>query len=342
MNYFLKSLTGIIGVVFLLSLSNRIQAQVTYGITAFGTETITASALRENYGHRLDELIRLKENSTAEFERQRTALEQELNTKNEFSYIKIHLFKSYSNKVDFIIDFVEHQDSAKRMAFRELNTKEYKDPDGLIEKWIDYAELSGNLFEAGEINDMSCPVVHCTWAFNHKELRPFLSYFESYVPKNSKVLEEVVVQSSSPQFREAAAYLLAHAKIDNQRLVKILEPTVTDPSSLVRNAGLRILYYAVKEDNTLQIPLDKVIQALDFPSFTDRNKALVILRSLPRSAFSKEQLKEFLPILLEILEKKDGHNYKNAHTVLKSISGEQFSETETHKWREWVNALIYE
>jgi HEAT repeat protein len=182
---------------------------------------------------------------------------------------------------------------------------------------------------------MQCPVVHCTWAFNHVKLTSFLEYFNSNVPKNASKLKELLIYSDNAEYRANAAFLLAHANIKAQELVKILKPAIEDPSSLVRNNSMRVMYYAVRENSNLGIPLDKVINVLDYPSFTDRNKALVVLRSLPKDRFSKEQINRIIPILLEILKKKDAHNYKNAHLVIKKISGKDFDDDDLTNWTNW-------
>ncbi|MEQ9166193.1 MAG: hypothetical protein RLO12_08045 [Fulvivirga sp.] len=324
-----------------ISFLTKLEAQSNYGITAFGTNRITARQIKEEYSTELEVLLKQYYENRAEFRIQKLTLEEKLNEGQYFSYVHIDLFKSYTDKIDFIIDFVENDESEVRMAYRKVESKELKDPDHVIKKWIAYSIASKKLFDNGEIKDINCPVVHCTWSFNHPELTPFLTYFENNVPKNTSALKEILFYSNSAEYREAAAYLLAHAKLEIQSLVSTLEPTIDDPSSLVRNAGMRVIYYAVRADNELKIPLDKVITALNYPSFTDRNKALVILRSLPKSRFSREQLKKFLPILFEILQKKDAHNYRNAHTVLKNISGKDFSDTDIDKWEEWIKAVIY-
>lgn len=327
-------LLTVVSILFL----TKLEAQSNYGITAFGTDRITARQIKEEYSSELDELLKQYDENREEFSAKKLILEEKLNESQHFSYVHVDLFKSYSNKMDFIIDFVEKDETKVRMAYRKVDLKELKDPEHLIEKWTEYSTVSKKLFDNGEIKDMNCPVVHCTWSFNHPELAPFLTYFESNVPKNAGVLKEILVFSNSAEYREAAAYLLAHANLEIQNLVNTLELTIDDPSSLVRNGGMRVIYYAVRADNTLKIPLDKVITALNYPSFTDRNKALVILRSLPSSEFSTEQLKRILPVLLEILQKKDAHNYRNAHSVLKNISGKDFSDAEIDKWEDWIKS----
>lgn len=314
-------------------------AQPAVGITVFGTDQVSADQVRQQHTAALAELLQLERADRAAFEQKRNALELMLKG-DRFSYVRVDLFRSYTDKVDFIIDVVEPRDAAKRLAYRTLVTRQFDDPQQLLAAWRDYSRESQQLFDAGEIKDMSCPVVHCTWSFHHPRLASFLLEFSTKAPANAQALTEILRTSDSERQREAAAYVLAHAGLSNDALVSALEPSIDDPSSLVRNAGMRVLYYAVRADSTLQIPLDKVVTALGFPSFTDRNKALVILRSLSRDRFSEAQLRSALPILLEILEKKDAHNYRNAHVVLKNLSGESFAEDETEKWVAWVRSAM--
>ena len=77
---------------------------------------------------------------------------------------------------------------------------------------------------------------------------------------------------------------------------------------------------------------------LDFPSFTDRNKALVILRSIPFDNLVKEDAKRMAELLIKILEKKDAHNYFNAHKVIKKLSRKDYSIDDIASWKKWVDS----
>jgi hypothetical protein len=325
--------------IFFSAYSCSIVAQSDYGLTVFGTDLIAAEQVKINYRKEFNELIELDKSDSDGYEKRKLELETELNN-NSFSYVNIKLFESYTGNKDFIIDFVENKDAARRLAYQELKPKKLSDPDDLVAKWNEYAILSKALFDKGEISDMQCPVIHCTWAFNHVKLTPFLEYFNSNIPNNTSKLKELLIYSDNTEYRANAAFLFAHANIKNQDLVKFLEPAIEDPSSLVRNNSMRVIYYAIRENNNLEIPLDKIIDVLDFPSFTDRNKALVVLRSLPKDRFSNDQINRIIPILLEILKKKDAHNYKNAYIVIKNISGKDFNVDDLTSWTNWSLANI--
>jgi hypothetical protein len=310
-----------------------------YSITAFGTDQISASQIQEAYGTELDELLKLYDDNRKEYEVQKQVLEAKLNERGSYAYINLQYFKSYANSISFIIDFVELADSAARLNFKPTPTRSLADPENLITQWRAYAKLSFTLFKNGEINDMECPVIHCTWSFNHPELKPFLDYFSTYAPKHKNELTTILLEANAIKYRAAAAFLLVHAEMPVQELVDLEMAAINDPSSSVRNNCLRVLYYAVRADNQITIDIDKIVEALDYPSFTDRNKALVILRSIPLNNLSTSQLSRLIPILLEILEKKDAHNYRNAHLVIKKISQMEYSADDLSNWHEWANNL---
>ncbi len=327
-------------VLLLGSDASRASAQGRYGLTAFGTERVTASQLRAEHADALESLLRLERADTVAFRLGREALARRLRAEGGFSYVHVELFRSYTDELDFVIDFVEPADSARRMAFRSFVPRVMPEPAGLLGEWRRYASESSRLFESGELRDMRCPVLHCTWSFHHERLQPFLDTFTAQAPRHVGALREVVAHDPSPYSREAAAFLLAHAGLSPDELIAALDPAIDDPSSLVRNAGLRVLYYVARAHPELQLPLERVIKALHFPSFTDRNKALVVLRSLPAERFSLEQKRSFLPLLLEVLRKGDAHNYRNAHVVLRQLSGRSHDAADIAAWATWVHEAM--
>ncbi len=311
-----------------------------YSLTAFGTEQIKSDQIQEKYTKDLDELFELYDADKDNYNALKEKLEARLNSNGSYAYLNIQYFKDYAGSISFIIDFVELADSAGRLNFKPSPIQQLQDPDSLVAKWQEYARISFALFKKGEINDMECPVIHCTWSFNHPQLSPFLDYFTKYAPKYKNELSSLLLHSDSSQFRSAAAFLLAHSKMAVQELVDLEMAAINDPAGPVRNNSMRVIYYAVRADDQIYVDLDRIIEALDYPSFTDRNKALVILRSMPLNNLSKSQLSKSIPILLEILEKKDAHNYRNAHTVIKKISREEHGIDELEKWQEWATRIL--
>ncbi len=333
--------SGLLFFIFPASfLSNTIHAQTDYGITVFGTDHLTKIELTNLFGDEIEELNKHYQNDSESYDELKEHLIHIIQETNEYSYVNFRFFTSYTDKVDFILDVVEKEDASERLNFRKVNTTTYDDPEGVIEFWEEYEDLSFELFEKGEIIDMSCPVVHCIWSFNHSLLDPYLTRINELSSKHREKLITILNRSSLVNQRAAASFLLAHAFLDPQLLLNILMPSIKDPESVVRNNSMRVIYYLVRANPDLEIDIDEIVHVLDFPSFTDRNKALVVLRSLPLQNVESESLKRMVPILIEIVEKKDAHNFRNALLVLQKISGLEYSYNQILEWKSWAKPYL--
>jgi len=308
-----------------------------YGITVFGSDLISKDEIIKNYSDELQILKGLYSSDRDKYDTKKVDLEKELMTLGDFAYANIRLFKSYTDNYDFIIDFVETKEARIRLNYRKIDTQHFDDTDGLIAKWMEYEDLSYQLFQDGEIKDYSCPVIHCIWSFNHPKLKPYLDFINEYAPRYKNTLIKILNTSGSSSQRASAAFLLAHSEMNNEDLLKILMPSIRDEESSVRNNSMRVIYYMARAFPNMEFNIPEIIDALDFPSFTDRNKALVILRSLPLNNLKKEDSKRLIDILVEILEKKDAHNYKNAHTVIKKLSQKDYAVDDIKSWENWAN-----
>lgn len=321
--------------IFILLLLCSYSSALDYGVTVFGTDLLTKEDLIQNFSKELEELRSLYDSDRETYNEKKDKLSDILQTNNKFAYTNIRLFKSYSDEYDFIIDVVESIDVNKRLNYRQFEPKQLEDPNGLIAKWIEYENLSYELFAKGEISDYSCPVIHCLWSFNHPKLEPYLDFFNTNAKKYKEQLINILYSSDSTSYRASAAFLLAHAELSNEELLHTLLPAIKDPKSSVRNSSMRVIYYIVRKYPELQFDISEVINALDFPSFTDRNKALVILRSISLADVQSDELLRLAEILIEILEKKDAHNYKNAYTVIKKLSSKEFAIDDIESWKKW-------
>jgi hypothetical protein len=321
-------------VIYLLIISTiQISIAQEYELTAFGTELVSKELIVNDYRHELNELFGLYNSNREAYTLKKVDLENKLFKHAGFSYVDIQMFKSYSDSYSFIIDFVEEKDKAERLNYRKMNTKHFDDPDNLITKWQEYQRLSFKLFKDGEINDYRCPVIHCLWAFNHPKLDPYLGFINEYALKNKEQLIKILNSCDSASYRATAPFLLAHSQLKNEDLLHALMPSIKDPDKDVRNNSMRVIYYILRTYPEIKFNVSELIDALDFPSFTDRNKALVILRSIPLDDLSKEEKSKLVAILIEILEKKDAHNYKNAYLVIKKFSKKEYAIDDIENWK---------
>lgn len=326
--------------LLLIGISLSAYGQSEFEITVFGTAKVSKHELASDFNKDFNRLFKLFKSDSHKYEQNRDSLSQIFITRGNFSFVNIEFFTSYSGKTDLIIDFVDTEDSETRLKFRPISKTSFSDLDDLFKTWREYQRLSFELFRKGEIKDKSCPVIHCIWSFNHDKLEPYLSIFNKRASEAVIQLIEVLNSSSSIKQRAASSFLLSHAGLNEQELLNILIPSTSDSSSLVKNNSMRVIYYILRNNPELDIDLERVIAVLNYPSFTDRNKALIVLRSLALENLDLESLKKMIPTLIEILEKKDAHNFRNAHLVLQKISGLEFSYNQILEWKSWATPYL--
>lgn len=330
--------------VFFLLMLSFMHSSTAQGpaITVFGTDRISKEEMETSFSKELQQLKDLYDTDRELYHTKKDTLENHLMGLGDFAYTNVQLFKSYTDEYSFILDFVETHEAGSRLNYRNIDHQHFDDQDGLLAKWNAYEDESFQLFKKGEITDYNCPVIHCLWSFNHPKLAPYLEFLTTYAPKHKDKLTAILHTSDTPEQRASAAFLLAHAELTNEDLLEVLMPGIRDPESTVRNNSMRVIYYIVRAFPDTPLNTAEIIDALDFPSFTDRNKALVILRSIPLDHLKQEDAKQLAQILMEILEKKDAHNYKNAHTVLKKLSGQAYGVDDLQSWKGWMNAFLYD
>ena len=87
----------------------------------------------------------------------------------------------------------------------------------------------------------------------------------------------------------------------------------------------------------VELPVELIIEALHYPSATDRNKAGWLLAGLAEySDRHHEQILEALPVLLAMLQLEQPNNHEPAYAVLTEISGEQYAARDYNAWQQWA------
>jgi hypothetical protein len=100
---------------------------------------------------------------------------------------------------------------------------------------------------------------------------------------------------------------------------------------------MRVLSQVAEERRHVAIPLDPLLQALDFPATTDRNKSLATIDALASRPEPKRILiREAGPKLIEILKLLQPNNHDYAYSILKKISGKDFGERNYDAWHTWL------
>jgi hypothetical protein len=242
------------------------------------------------------------------------------------------------------IDVVERRDAERRMAFVPAPTGEHADPEGLVADWQTYEAKVMELMGAGEMSParVDCPAFHCLGDHRHAAVAPLANRFRERVPRQVDALVEILRDDGRTQQRAAAAYLLAYMS-DGRELIRVLVPSLRDESSFVRNSAMRVLADIAFHHPELEIPIEPVLEALDFPATTDRNKAAAILAGLlarsDGAQYQREVAERAGPTLLAMLRLEQPNNHDFAFEILKRISGKTFGERDYAAWEAWLRSV---
>lgn len=234
------------------------------------------------------------------------------------------------------IDFVDRADAVRRMPFLPIPTGSYPDPEGLIADWRTY-EAIALAHPSRRRND--CPAFHCIGDDTHADLKNFVARFAARVPAHVEELATILRDDKDGRHRAAAAYLLAYSK-DGPALVKLLLPAFRDGEALVRNNVMRVVADIALYHPNVDVPVERVLEALNYPATSDRNKAAAILNGLllrPDGAHSHRVIAEHAgATLLAMLRLRQPNNHDYAYRILKAISGQQFGERDYQAWETWL------
>jgi len=279
------------------------------GVDLFGTTRFTVEQVRARLGADFDafEAARLAEGLDRAGPLKQK-LEAQVKQLGGFAFAEFSVVQYFrEGRPSYLtVDVVERDDAARRIAVGPAPTESLVDPGGLIAVYRQYEESGWELMREG-------------------------------AARHADELFAVLHRDRDEGHRATAAFLLAFTK-DGERLVKELASACKDPSSLVRNNALRVFAETARHHPEVELPLDVVLDCLEFPATTDRNKASAILE--PRSR--KPELRETIlrragPTLLAMLRLEQPNNHDFAWSILKNLSGESYGERDYDAWRRWLS-----
>jgi hypothetical protein len=238
-------------------------------------------------------------------------------------------------------DFVDRKDAARRMPFHPEPTGVYADPDGLIADWRRYAAKVHELFSARKMSTrrVDCPAMHCWGDATHPEVKELAATFAPRVAKHVTELSKILVDDREGGDRAAAAFLLAYAP-DRPAVLRMLVSAFRDPDALVRNNAMRVAADVAHHHPELEVPIEPVLDMLDYPDTTDRNKSSAVLHYILKQP-GKEHLRPLVrkragAILIAMLRLQQPNNHDFAYGILKILSGQDFGERAYAAWETWL------
>ncbi|MDI9818509.1 MULTISPECIES: HEAT repeat domain-containing protein [unclassified Legionella] len=215
-----------------------------------------------------------------------------------------------------------------------------KDIKALFQVWDDYNTQKMQMAKANkyDFSKTSCPVMHCTWGFDQDDIKNTLPKLREGVVKHKQALFNIIKNSKNDQARADAIFILAN-DTNYQSLANFLINYTDDASDLVRNNVMRVLGAIVAKQKIPQLDVNRIIQALNYPYVTDRNKAAYVLLGLIKSdsASHAQVIKQAGYTLVDLLKLRQPNNHDFAYEILKEISHKNYGEYDYQSWSQWID-----
>ena len=259
-----------------------------------------------------------------------------------FLSISVNDYVTSANRTWYVtFDAVDAADAKTRMPFRAAPSGRAPDPEGLLAAWQQYSDAGDALAQKGLL-DMSahpnCPGFFCLWGSKTPELKQLEQKLEAGAVSGRTLLEKTLADDAEPRKRAAALFVLSYLK-DGKDVVELCYAALEDPSEDVRSASLQILAEVALYHKTVFLDVGKIVPALDYPTVSDRAKALSVLVGLADNpSYRPTVLTRGTPYLLGLLRLQQPANHDLAFTLLAMLSQQSYDQRDYDSWRKWVES----
>ncbi|MFA6029377.1 MAG: HEAT repeat domain-containing protein [Elusimicrobiota bacterium] len=315
------------------------------GVEAYGTNRYDEAALRGLYEARLkkwlaQDALRNKSGRKAAAEA-KAALEADF--LKEGAFVRVILQKVSSStvgEVTAVFDVVEKADEERRLPFRAEPKGHGADPEGLLAAWTRYTEAGWELMRSGAIgaDRVECPAYYCSWGASNGELKALQDRFVAEVAAQKEALIAVLRGDADSAKRSSALYLLAYLR-DPSQVNAAVSLGLTDPDDRVREAAMRVYSDMAVYRRDVALPVEKISEALDYPSVDDRTRALAVMIGLADHPLHREfVVKNASTQILRLLRLHNASNHDMALTALRMLTGQDFGR-DNDAWDAWVQKM---
>jgi hypothetical protein len=313
------------------------------GVDLFGTSRFTVEKLLEPVHDRFIEYERL---SVADQFEEAAKIQQELETalkqSGGFAFLKFSMIRYFRDGDPryLTIDVVEPADAERRMSFAKppADATAFPDPEGLIAKYGEYETKGFELLRLREpIEDAASTreLFHCPFGFSHPQLGPYKAVLVDGARKHADELFAIVHRDKDAQHRAQAIFLLGFTS-DGARLVREITPACRDENANVRNNAMRVFAVMAQNHSEVELPLAPVLDMLDFPATTDRNKAAAVLSALSKKReLAPEIRRRCGQTLVAMLRLKQPNNHDYALMILRELRGEKAAPLAADDYAGW-------
>jgi hypothetical protein len=238
-------------------------------------------------------------------------------------------------------DVVDKADVKERLAFRpKPRGPSASDPAGLLAAWKAYNDLGHALSSRGLIDseNLSCAGFYCPWGASSPELAAFDKKLAESVEGNEKKLLAIVQNDSDEQKRADALCILSYLK-DGSRVAGLMLDSLADPSPVVRACALEVLSDIALFHKKVFLDVSRILPALDFPTVSDRSKALSVLVALVGNPSYRPYVTSRAALrLMELLRLDQPSNHDLAFTLLSMLSDQSYDQHDYVSWQRWADA----
>lgn len=319
------------------------------GIDVYRSASLDVDKVEQALRGRIDSYMRTINDQRHSVQKNRERLKDELESAarafGDFTYVDMvydHYATSAEHSAYITFDVVDAKDAKTRMPFGPAPKAEVSDPGGLLEAWQRYSAMGLALRARGELSfeRPTCPAFYCLWGSATPELAALEKGFVDGVPKQQAALLDVLARDARPSRRAAAAQLLSYLQ-DGRLLSETMTGCLSDPSPEVRAAALQVLSDVASYHKNVFIDVQKVIAALDYPTVSDRSKALGVLVGLVDNPDYRTYLtSRAVPRLLALIRMNNPSAHDLSFTLLGIISGQAHGGREYEAWDKWAGTVI--
>ncbi len=334
--------------LLLISVSARAQFSSTTlrGIDVYRSEQVTTDQLKQKLGSMLSDYARLRYENHKNREKERARLHDQLESSvramGKFAFVKLYYgeyITSAERTVYLTFDLVDAKDAAQRMPFHAPPIGTPTDPGGLITSWQQYDVLGTSLMNQGNLSVIErpeCPGFFCKWGSSTPELAALERKLADGAEKNKAALTKAAKEDADPARRSSALCALSYVQ-DGGEAARVAADGLSDPSADVREAALGILSDIAIYHKTVVVDISRVVAALDFPTVSERGKALGLLVALADTdAYKSFLTTRATPKLMPLLRLDQPANHDSAFTLLSVLSQQPFGQHDYDAWEDWA------
>ncbi|MBI3552469.1 MAG: hypothetical protein HY077_08110 [Elusimicrobia bacterium] len=315
-------------------------------VDVYRSDQISADQIRQQNGSLLDAYARLRyegrKSRLKEASNLKAQLEGKVRAMGKFAFVDLYYgdyATSAARKLYITFDVVDEAETKTRMPFRPAPKGHLADPGGLLEAWQQYDQIGLALTGQGLLSSSehaSCSGYYCRWGSSTPELASWEAKLSQGAEPQKKALMKVAREDAEPARRAAALYALSYIA-DGNELAKFALEALEDPSVETRAAALQIVSDIAVYHKTIFVDLSRIVAVLDYPTVSDRSKALgmlVALADLP--TYRPYILTRAAPLLLALLRMDQPCIHDLAFTLLAVLSQAAYDGRDYDSWGRWL------